>query len=545
MKRKIYVILKRYKGYIVSFGILIFLIILLMIFHRAFSKQEILKIETDSYIISYDNTWNITEQTDQKVNLKHKQSDSKISIEIQELENDSNYLEISDFIEEIRYLIETQNTGYRLLGEEEATFTDYQYKGYKLLYEQDDTELFLATFKKGEKLIVFTYEATHNYFDILFSSMENILYNLEVKEEIFPSNEKINIPTSSIGWEQNENLTPYLTDVTEHTIANNHYEVTYTLPSVFKQATLNSTFHYLTLEDVSNESISLDVSIYTQNIYEYLDPEEIVSLSYNFCEEKEEYECEEALEKTSDNPLQFTYKRTYKDNASSFKQEKVEIIAALDEQHILIMNMVGNDSVLSKELIDRIELTSITHYASYITSTKENGSTVAQLKRFRDYENENMDIVTIFLPNKYSEYEEGNNIYERRYFHTNYNEEKEWYDYEISYRLTAFSITDLENEINTLNHSFTDVYGFKQDLIWVEEKTLNNKNFQIYQGGYRYRGGIPFTTIDYFLYDIHKTVLAYAIPNGGFLLIEISGNDKEITDDMLQEATNFVIETKN
>ena len=190
MKRKIYVILKRYKGYIVSFGILIFLIILLMIFHRAFSKQEILKIETDSYIISYDNTWNITEQTDQKVNLKHKQSDSKISIEIQELENDSNYLEISDFIEEIRYLIETQNTGYRLLGEEEATFTDYQYKGYKLLYEQDDTELFLATFKKSEKLIVFTYEATHNYFDILFSSMENILYNLEVKEEIFPSNEK-------------------------------------------------------------------------------------------------------------------------------------------------------------------------------------------------------------------------------------------------------------------------------------------------------------------------------------------------------------------
>ena len=113
MKRKIYVILKRYKGYIVSFGILIFLIILLMIFHRAFSKQEILKIETDSYIISYDNTWNITEQTAQKVNLKHKQSDSKISIEIQELENDSNYLEISDFIEEIRYLIETQNTGYR------------------------------------------------------------------------------------------------------------------------------------------------------------------------------------------------------------------------------------------------------------------------------------------------------------------------------------------------------------------------------------------------------------------------------------------------
>jgi hypothetical protein len=50
-----------------------------------------------------------------------------------------------------------------------------------------------------------------------------------------------------------------------------------------------------------------------------------------------------------------------------------------------------------------------------------------------------------------------------------------------------------------------------------------------------------FTNINRFKYYTTEKVLFYELTNGGYLVIEIRANGKTITEDVLNDATNFNI----
>ena len=99
----------------------------------------------------------------------------------------------------------------------------------------------------------------------------------------------------------------------------------------------------------------------------------------------------------------------------------------------------------------------------------------------------------------------------------------------------------IDSQINNINSSFSKAYGEYNYLTQSDNISLIGNNFTTYIGGYTNLSGIPFTNINRFRYYINKKVLFYEMSNGGYLMIEISGNGKEITDEILNDATNFEI----
>ena len=75
--------------------------------------------------------------------------------------------------------------------------------------------------------------------------------------------------------------------------------------------------------------------------------------------------------------------------------------------------------------------------------------------------------------------------------------------------------------------------------------TLNGKKFVIFDGGYTTLYGIMFTNIGRKDYYVNKKLLFYELENKSYLLIEIDGNDKMVTNEVMTEVTNFEIETIN
>ena len=88
-------------------------------------------------------------------------------------------------------------------------------------------------------------------------------------------------------------------------------------------------------------------------------------------------------------------------------------------------------------------------------------------------------------------------------------------------------------------------YGEYHNLEYTGDFTLSNKEFKVYDGGYTDVSGIMLTNINRKRYYVHKKVLIYEMPNDGNFYIEINGNNKEITNELLIELTNFTIEEKD
>ena len=89
--------------------VLVILTIGIVVFVK--SSNGFKEVKTDDFVITYDSTWKKVK--DKKgVTLKHKKTNSKISIQCKEL--DDNYLDVSlkDILPDIIYGIEEQNKDY-------------------------------------------------------------------------------------------------------------------------------------------------------------------------------------------------------------------------------------------------------------------------------------------------------------------------------------------------------------------------------------------------------------------------------------------------
>lgn len=532
------------KGIIKKIGIIvIFLLLILGVIFIIFSivnnnKLGISKIVSNQYNLSYDNGWNLKEKTKNKINLVHK-SGSTLDIEIVDLLSEYKYEGIDSLVDEVVYKIQSNNKEYKFISKDKISLGKYGYDGYQLLYEKSVENVMVYLYKKSDKLIMFTYNASFDYFDILLDSVHNIIYNFDVKEEEYALNYKIDVPVTKVSYDENKELDALLKDSKEEENSNNHYLVKYSLPSNFRYTNFNSTYSTYKINDLNNCEIKLGTYIYNKNIYIYLSKDNSIGIykgSKNYKADKEYKGYKENLAKISKD--KYIYKNSYK--LYDRLHNTVRIVQTLDKDHIFVAEVESSKCSISKKLVDMIKLEKSTKYSSMITSKKEGNYLVGTLNMYKDYKYDTYYDVKIKLPAKFKEIDKGfmPNYYEEKNYVLDYLEDKDIYKYEASYKIGSYynddNIIKLENGL----FSKTGKYDY---LKKTGELTVKDKKIRIYSGGYTDNSG---TISSRYKYYKNIMVLIYNFGSNKYLSITIKGNGYRISDSLIKELTNFEITEK-
>lgn len=509
-------------------GILIVIIGIAVFIFKNYDTVSLKELKTKNYELKYNKSWKLKNNLENEILFKHNKNAS-LKIEIVNIE-EYIYFQVDDLIDEIIYKIKKQNDDYKLIYKEKALITNLELNGYKMLYENDESELLIVIYKQGDKLIVFEYESLCDYFDILLDSVNNIIYSFKYIEEKYDISSTLKILTSNLEFEENSVLDSKIKEVSNYTIASNNYIVDYSIPNIFELTEINSKYNYFDTDD-----ISISTNILNKNLYEYLDKDNNGSVfnNYDLYKEDEKYtNFKEIISKITDE--YYIYKNSY--NYTDKYNENIIIIYALDKNHIFIVKISSNIKI-TKKLIDNISINKYENYSSYIKSATIDKNIISELKKYRSYNDKTIENVIISIPNKYREIDKFANIYLDRYYGLNYNKNKELYDYEIHYSLTE---NDKNSIINNINSLFINSYNKSDALTKTDELIINNKKFEIYTGGYTNISGIMYTSYNKEYY-VNKKILLYSISKTENLVIEISGNDNEITNEIIREVTNFEI----
>lgn len=549
MMNKIMNIVKKYRIAILScLGILIVGLLILFVALKLFNPTEIKEYKNDKYAFKYDTSWKIKEKKEESIKLVHNK-DSEVNIQIVSLEEEYKYSTSDDILDELLFNLEKQNSSYKLLSKEKDLITKYKYDGYKLLYENEESQVLVIMGKKADKVLLVTYEATNEYFDILLDSVQNIVYDFQILDNSFNLTYKLSVDTNDISWSINDEVKDS-NNVSEYEIANKNYLVKYSVPKSFELSSFNSTMSYFNYRGLSNGSITLTANIRNTNIYEYMDKNGSYSTLYysfnNQREGKNDYsDFKENLQKLDNKDyVSYVYKNSYKSSSQwgDYDYEEVILIYELDSNHILLFEIKGTKNKIPKDLIDNIKLNSSKNYASYITKNIVDGYLIGELKEYPNYNKDSIRLVTLKIPTKYVEIDKENNIYESRYYGLDYDTDRELYKYDINYDL----YTSMESKVKNLSSSYASHKnkGKYSELTYSQDITLNGKTFKVYSGGYTDIGGALFSNYKRTYYYVNSKVLFYEFEDGNCLSIEIRGNDVEVSNEILNELTNFDIENK-
>lgn len=559
MREKLYDIYKKYKIAIIIASVIVLVGILpLTLFNVLKSNSKLIVLDEKNYGLKYDNSWKIKEKKDKYVILNHKASKSLLKIEVIDLDKEYKYNDIDDLIDEIVYNIRKQNKTYKLISKQKDIFTKYEFNGYKLLYETKTEQVMIMTFKKGDKLIVASYEAKNKYFDMVLDSVQNIVYNFNTVDETFKLKNSIKNKTSKINYFESKSLDKMLTDNKEYEIGSNNYKVVYEVPSVFELTSFNTTSNSFNLKKYDKAQIMISAYIYNKNVYEYLDKNNLNNVYKSYKLYRKDKDISDFKEQISELDSKYSdsyiYKNSYRTSATKYNNkfeavsykrsdENVELIYSLNRNHILIFTINSTGSPITKKLLDSIKIKSITNYSSYTKNKIDSGYRVSELKKYIGYEKDKVNNIIIKLPESYKEIDKKNNLYDERYFGLNYDKDKELYNYVIHYKLGVSN--DVAKNVELLNIKFKKSYGECNNYQKVGNITINSKQFIEYVGGYTDLGGIPFTNINRYKYYVNHKALFYRLTDDSYLIIEIQGNNHKISEDIINQATNFEIEEKN
>jgi len=177
-QKKLYIKKKILQGLSITFGIAILVLLVWIIF---FQKQSYIKTYENQYVsFKYDTTWKISKQDIGSISLTH-QTNSIVDIKVSNLTSKYLNSKMEDIVEEVRYDIEKQNVGYKVLKEEKKIVSDNMYEGYKILYENGESQSLIIILREDNHLCVINYISNNEYFDILLDSFHLILSNLKIK----------------------------------------------------------------------------------------------------------------------------------------------------------------------------------------------------------------------------------------------------------------------------------------------------------------------------------------------------------------------------
>lgn len=528
--------LNKYKILLLVILITITVGIVTYVIYINISNTKIKNINKDNYSFQYDNTWKITKQEQLEIKLLHKKSDSQLDIRITELKDEMQYKTLDEIFDNLLYNIQEQNKDYKLLYKENTKITKNNINGYKLLFEADETQVAIYFYKQGNKLIAFTYEATYSYFDILLDSVNSIIYNFSVNEQDFNVVTNIELETKDINYTEQKEIQEQLKETKDDEIVAENYLVNYSIPSNFKSTGYNTKSANYKFENLPIEgNLDLRTSIFNCNLYEYLDKEKTPNIydSYKLNSYNKE---KEAVNKFRDEPLSYIYKNSYLTNNKI--TENIEIVFELDRSHILRIVISSNGVGIPQELVNMIKINKIENIASNVKIEKENELLIGKLKRFLDYTYEKTEEITIKLKDTYKEIDKGQNLYEERHYGTNYNQEKQIYEYEVEYKTISFGIDD---ELKILDDSINKNNGKYSNFIPTKDIKINNKVFKTYERGYTAMSNATDNDGNRYKYYVNEKVLFYELQNNNYLIIIIKANDTKISDELINQFTNFDI----
>ena len=539
--KKVLVFIKKYiLVIIVAFIILV--IGSFLIVNLVYKKINIKIYDTEYIKFNYDSSWNILSNSDLYVKLENKNK-GIINIELLQLDDNYKYEKLDQILDNLLFDINEQNKNYNLIFKKDITLTNKLLDGYEVLYETNDSEVMLSIAKNENYLIMFTFEADNKYFDMLLDSVQNIIYNFEIKENKYKLNNKLELSTENILFSKNNNLDNKIKDSNEYEIASNNYLVSYLVPNIFKVTSIDSRKGSFSFQD-DNATINVTTTIYNKNIYDYLDKTEGNSSIYeefNFYKEnKDKYSnFEEQLSKYKiSNYDSYLYKVFYTDKMNNKKYENYSLIVPINKNHIFLLRVIGENSSISEKLINSFKINKVVNYSSYINREVKDGYFNINLERLN---NKKTDSISIRLSEKYQEIDEGADMYSYRYIGLNKDTNNNTYQYNINYNLTSPS-QDLNSMIDLINFNIEsyEVYGNYNKLKYLDTLTLNEKQFKVYEGSY-FKLDNLFNQKETSIFKVNEKVLIYELENGGMLIITIDGNNKEIEDNMLNELTDITI----
>ena len=302
----------------------------------------------DYYSVSYDGSWHIVKASDEKLVLSH--GKGSITFNIIELNDNKIYLDIDSLIDDIKYDIEKENTSYKLLSQEKTYLTKNHFLGYSYLYENKDKDIKVSVYKDGKYLVIITYEAGINYFDMLLDSANNIIYNFKLLEKKYDLSFKLEDMNGKIVFSESSDY-KNLDDSYIEEIANNNYVVNYSIPKKYQRTryySLSGSYTYNGFNDYLKSS-KLTVNIYNRNIYEYIKDDSSDSLYQKYNEYRNNEKYKENIEKL-DKKEDYIYKNSYVIPSTLGDNfcENVELIYSLDNNHILVVVFENKNASISR-----------------------------------------------------------------------------------------------------------------------------------------------------------------------------------------------------
>lgn len=532
------------KKYYIYF-ILVVVLILLSVIFLSNRNIELKKYHNDNYSFKYASTWHITKNKREETSLKS--AKANLNIKLITLADEYKYSNIDDILENIIYELNNQNNNYKLISQKDTKLTKEDYSGYKLLYESKDKQAMVNIIKNGERVILFIYESPNKYFDILLDSVQNIIYNFKLEPVKYNFKTKIQIDDKKINFSKNQELVNKIKDTNVYEIASNNYYIKYSLPSILKRSTLDTTlgqFNYL--ED--KKEIRVVTNILKTNIYNYLDTNQkglTIYTNYNYIKENKSKDYSNYKEQLSEIKIGdyngYIYKVSYTMKLyleSNF--EDYNLIIPINKNHLFLIRITGKNVNIPKEFIDSIKINSTKHYASYIKRDINNGYLNVDLKRFIDYKSKNYETVKIIIPEKYEEIDNNTNMYEYRYFGLNHDEKNDVYQYNITYK----AVPDLKKDsiislANSAMHAYKNNPNYKE-YSYLKEMTIEDRKYEVYEAGYT-KNGVLYNTSKAVDYYVNNMLMFTELDNGDFFTIEISGNNTSIDDKMILELANIEV----
>lgn len=536
--------LKKYK-LVIIIALIIVIIGTTLIFTLNSKNMSMYAFDNNYYDFNYDKTWQIKDKSDLSVSLNNKDKAS-LNIELINIDDEYKYSDLTDIIDDLLYTINSQNSNYKLISKKEDRVTKLEYSGYKLLYENDESQAMITILKNGDKVVVFNYEALNKYFDILLDSVQNIIYNFALKPEKFELTSNITVNTEEMDYASNISLANKLTDTKDYTMASQNYEVNYSIPSIFKLKGFYSNYGNFEYQD-SDGKIKITTGVYKVNMYDYIDSSKTIGTIYSDCsymkESPDTYK--DLKEKISEFKIGdysgYIYKISYTYHFVDDRQEEKYIIAvAINKNHIFEAKIEGEGIKIPKKLIEQIKINSVNNYSSYIIRNVENGYFNVEFKQFKDYNYKDYYLINLKLPEKYREMPSYLNVYTKRDFGLNYDYDNEVYQYDIDYDFSSYYV---EAAIESANSSMNSnsKYGAVSEMQEEELIILNDKKFLVYSGSYYKKGALYNSSESNIVYKVNKKILVYELENSRYLTITIDANDTDINDNILRELTDFSV----
>ena len=534
----------------------IFIIILSLVVFIFYKKTTKIKtFDNDSYKFIYDDNWKITSSDKEKIILKNKK-DGTLKINIITLDKENRYLSIEELIDNVIYDIENQNKEYKLISKKDSKVTEKKFNGYKYLYENNNSEVMMVVTKYSDKVLIFTFEATNKNFDILLDSVENIIYHFAFKSDKYTLSNQISIDTNKITYSDNTDLNKKIDKLDTYKIANNHCLVNYSIPNILENTDLATDSGYYYYKD-NTGNIRLSVNVYNLNIYKYLDKDASTTIYSNYkslTDDSDNYQNVSMIlsEISKDDFKGYLYQVKYTKVSKDFISDKetktdyeiYHMAFVLDKNHILIMELKGENINIPQKLVDNIKINSFKHYSSNIERVIEDNSFKMEMKQYEDYSTKKVNTIMITVPEKYRELDLGYNMYQYRFLGLNHDDNNNSYQYKVNYNfIISSSDDDIIRRINSLYSVYENNENYEA-IHYQKDITLNGKTFNLYEGGYTTNDTLYGSKNQYDIFHVNVKTLVYKLESKGALVITVFGNNSEIDEEILNEISHFEIKNE-